>query len=157
MLAEVKGWQPYYRDGNGDHLLPDNPSEICSLPHGGGGVDGVRETGHTEWIDGRTHQSGFTAAFTPNAAVLCSTGSGETFDVDWNSHRVNGWAPPDNNSYLSETEVTYAAVTSRSYHSGNLVNVAMMDGSVDSINGDIDLTVWRAMATRDGGEVTLKE
>jgi prepilin-type processing-associated H-X9-DG protein len=44
-------------------------------------------------------------------------------------------------------------VTSRSYHTGNLVNVAKMDGSVESINGSIDLRVWRAMATRNGEEV----
>ena len=151
MLAEVKGWQPYLRDGNGDHPIPGNPVDICSLPNGSGGVGGVRETGHTEWIDGRVHQSGFTATFTPNTVVACEKG-GETFDIDWNSHRIIGWQEGDD-SYLSETEITYAAVTSRSYHSGGVVNVAKMDGSVDSISSDINIDVWRAMATRDGGEV----
>jgi len=28
-----------------------------------------------------------------------------------------------------------------------------MDGSVDSISSDIDLFIWRAMATRNGEEV----
>jgi hypothetical protein len=28
-----------------------------------------------------------------------------------------------------------------------------MDGSVDSISSDINIDVWQAMATRDGGEV----
>ncbi|MGI9428715.1 MAG: DUF1559 domain-containing protein [Bythopirellula sp.] len=148
MLAEVKGWQPYLRDGNGDHTIVNDPASICSLPNDGK----TRETGHTEWIDGRVHQSGFTATFTPNTTVLC-----DGFDVDWNSHRVTGWSDISPTAHLNETEVTYAAVTSRSYHRGNIVNVALMDGSVDTINGDIDLTVWRAMATRDGGEVANRE
>jgi len=146
MLAEVKGWQPYLRDGGGAANIPDNPSQI--------NLTGSfkSETGHTEWIDGRVHQTGFTATFTPNTVVRHEEGS-EVFDVDWNSHRVRGWDPTNPTAYLDETNVTYSAITSRSYHSGNVVNIARMDGSVDSINGDIDLTVWRAMATRDGGEI----
>lgn len=148
MLAEVKGWQPYLRDGNGIHEITDDPEAICSLSNNGQ----IIETGHTEWVNGQSLQSGFTASFTPNTSVLCAIDGGETFDVDWNSHRAEGWTI--SNSYLSETEITFAAVTSRSYHSGNVVNIAKMDGSVDTINGDIDLTLWRSMATRDGGEVT---
>ena len=58
---------------------------------------------------------------------------------------------------LQNEEPTFAAVTSRSYHSGGVVNVAMMDGSVKGVSGDIDLLVWRAASTRDGGEVTTLE
>jgi hypothetical protein len=32
-----------------------------------------------------------------------------------------------------------------------------MDGSVDSIHGDIALGIWRAMATRDGGETSTDD
>jgi prepilin-type processing-associated H-X9-DG protein len=45
-----------------------------------------------------------------------------------------------------------AVVTSRSYHPG-LVNAAMMDGSVRGVTTDVSVEVWRAMATRAGGEV----
>ena len=48
--------------------------------------------------------------------------------------------------------IVYAAVTSRSYHSGG-VNAAMMDGSVHFIRSSIGLDIWRALATRAGGEV----
>ena len=138
MLAEVKGWTPYYRDGDQGTPLPTNvPSEICSLQG-----DLKTESGHTEWVDGRTHQTGFTTTFTPNTQVLCEK-DGQSYDVDWNNRRIG----------KSDTVVTYAAVTARSYHSGNVVNIARMDASVDSINGDIDLTIWRAMATREGGEI----
>jgi len=140
MLAEVKGWTPYYRDGGGGGSLPANdPSDICAL-----GGNFKKETGHTEWVDGRTHQSGFTATFVPNTQVLCDVG-GQSYDVDWNSMRAG----------KSPTKVTYAAVTSRSYHAGGTVNVAMMDGSVQTISHDIDLATWRSMATRDGEEVLI--
>jgi hypothetical protein len=46
---------------------------------------------------------------------------------------------------------TFAAITSRSHHNG-LVGVAMMDGSVSTIDDSIALNVWRAMSTRAGGE-----
>ena len=47
---------------------------------------------------------------------------------------------------------TYAAITARSYHSQG-VNVAMMDGSVRFVRNTINLATWRALGTRDGGEV----
>ena len=137
MLSEVRGWQPYYRDGNsGTTTIASTTNEICSL-----GGNFKADSGHTEWIDGRVHQAGFTATFTPNTRVTCFNG-GTEYDVDWNNHRAVGWDPANPGGYLAETQVTYAAVTSRSYHSGNLVNTSRMDGSVDTVNGDIDLFVW---------------
>ncbi len=53
----------------------------------------------------------------------------------------------------STTVPTYAAVTSRSYHSG-LVNVALMDGSVRVVTNNVDRAVWQAASTRTGGEPT---
>ena len=147
MLAEVKGWTPYFRDGKGNPPIENDPNNISTL--GGNFRSG---TGHTEWMDGRTHQSGFTATFPPNTKVPYVK-DGETYDVDWNSYRVRGWDPEDPTAYENETDVTYAAVTSRSYHSGDVVNVAKMDGSVTTITSNIDLFVWRSMATRDGQEV----
>lgn len=37
-----------------------------------------------------------------------------------------------------------------SYHAGGVVNVTMCDGSVQTINADIDPLVWVEMGTRDG-------
>ena len=42
--------------------------------------------------------------------------------------------------------------TARSYHTGG-VNLAMADGSTRFVSDDIDLLVWRAMGSADGGEV----
>ena len=143
MLAEVKGWQPYFRDGGGaPATAPTLPNEICSL-----GGSFKADSGHTEWVDGRTHQSGFTAAFTPNSPGNCTIG-GEMFDADFTSWRER---QPGIDSDYNTTSITYAAVTARSYHAG-IVNVAMMDGSVLTVADEIDATVWRSAATRDGAE-----
>ncbi len=137
MLSEVKAYQPYVRDGGGGQADPPSlPAEVCGL----GGNE--KTSGHTEWIDGRTHQAGFTATFPPNTAVECSFGDGVA-DIDYNSSRVG----------VSDNQVTYAAVTARSYHAGGVVNTALMDGSVQSISSDMNRDVWRAMSTRSGGEV----
>lgn len=151
MLAEVKGWQPYYRDAQtGQAEVAQDPAEICAL-----GGSFKSETGHTEWIDGRVHQSGFTAVFPPNARVACEV-DGQTFDVDWTDYRVRGWDPADPTANLSAHPPTYAAVTSRSYHSAG-VNVAMADASVHLVASDVDVVVWRAMATRNGDELVDEE
>jgi prepilin-type processing-associated H-X9-DG protein len=51
------------------------------------------------------------------------------------------------------TKPTYSAVTSRSYHSGGAVNVALMDGSVRTVSRSVALAAWRAAGSRNGGEV----
>ena len=135
MLAEVKAYNPYYRDGGGgNETPPSDPGAVCSL-----GGNFKTNSGHTEWIDGRVHQTGFTTTFTPNTAVVCNGN-----DIDFNSSRVG----------VSDTNTTYAAVTARSYHPG-AVNAALMDGSVHTIAESVDLIVWRSMATRAGDETFI--
>ncbi|MGL4463834.1 MAG: DUF1559 domain-containing protein [Planctomycetia bacterium] len=46
------------------------------------------------------------------------------------------------------------ALGARSFH-GGIVNVASADGRVSSVSDAIDLGVWRAYSTRDGGEIVL--
>jgi len=99
-------------------------------------------TGHTEWPDGRVHHTGFTTTLTPNTKVLFNH-SGKDQDCDFNSMQEG----------RSATVPTFAAITARSYHSGGIVNVALMDGSVRSVASSISLQTWRALGTRDGGEV----
>ena len=139
MLAEVKAWTPYYRDqAINQPTPPANPVEVCGL-----GGSFKADSGHTEWVDGRVHQAGFTAVFTPGTQVICVQ-DGQPYDVDWTSSREG----------TSDTELTYSAVTARSYHAGDVVNIAMMDGSVHVVTSAIDLAVWRALSTRAGAEVT---
>jgi prepilin-type N-terminal cleavage/methylation domain-containing protein len=138
LVAEVKGWTPYFRDAPySDPTPPAATGDVCGL-----GGSFKSESGHTEWVDGRVHQTGFTAVFTPNARVECAQ-AGQSYDVDWTSEREG----------VTDTGLTYSAVTARSYHSGGVVNVVMSDASSHAVADNIDLAVWRAMATRAGQEV----
>ena len=136
-FAEVKAYNAYYRNAANPSLTQPMPvpAAVCSL-----GGEFKTNSGHTEWVDGRAHQSGFTATYTPNTKVLCNV-SGITYDVDWNNQQEG----------KSTTVPTFAAVTSRSFHPGGVMTV-FMDGSVHFVAQTIDLPTWQALATRDGGE-----
>jgi prepilin-type processing-associated H-X9-DG protein len=138
-FAEIKAYTAYLRDGGNPNgagvAIPTSPSQVT-----GYGGSFKADSGHTEWVDARVHQSGFTAVFTPNTKVPFVNG-GTTYDVDFNSSREG----------KSNTNFTYAAVTSRSYHPGG-VQVAMLDGSARYVPDTVNLLVWRAMATRAGSE-----
>jgi prepilin-type processing-associated H-X9-DG protein len=148
-ISEVKAWQPYFRNaGKSDDLaVPELAEEICSL-----GGDLKTTSGHTEWVDGRVHQIGFTTAFPPNSKVPCA--SGGTYDVDWtNWQEGKGLRPQVGLPTLTKT---YAAVTSRSYHQGG-VNTAALDGSVRWYSNNVHPLVWRALSTRAGREIIPNE
>jgi hypothetical protein len=83
-----------------------------------------------------------TTAYTPNTEVSYSFG-GATYDIDFNSIQEG----------KSLTQPTYAAVTARSYHAGNVVNVTMLDGATRTMSAAIDLSTWRALGTISGAEV----
>jgi prepilin-type N-terminal cleavage/methylation domain-containing protein/prepilin-type processing-associated H-X9-DG protein len=140
-FSEVKAYTPYLRDGGNPSApataMPTTPSQVVNY-----GGTFKADSGHTEWVDARIHQSGFTASFTPNTKFSYTNGGSE-YDIDFNSMREG----------LTSTSITYSTVTSRSYHSG-VVNVVFMDGSVKSIPNNIDPVVWRALGTRAGGEST---
>jgi prepilin-type N-terminal cleavage/methylation domain-containing protein len=168
-FAEVKAWQPYFRNkgetnANLDAIwspnqvvpmgytnnmqVPVTAATICALGGGAGGDATIKtNTGHTEWTDGRVHQIGFTTLFPPNAKVNCTAG-GVAYDIDWTN-----WQEGKNlNNTTADDYSTYAAVTARSYFPG-IVNVSMADGSVRAINDNINLAVWRALSTRAGNEL----
>ncbi len=150
-VAEVKAFTPYVRNTSDPGATyppttpPDFPAQIATLAGGSPsdpklGATTNDCTGHTEWPDGRVHHAGFTTVFTPNTKVP-HTVNGIEHDIDYNSRQEGS----------STTVKTFAAITSRSHHNG-LVGVAMMDGSVRTVGDDVDRTVWRALATRAGGE-----
>jgi prepilin-type processing-associated H-X9-DG protein len=140
-FSEVKAYTPYLRDGGNPSAaataMPTTPSQVVNY-----GGSFKSDSGHTEWVDARVHQSGFTTNFSPNTKFAYTNG-GTEYDIDFNSMREG----------LSPTAITFANVTSRSYHSG-VVNAVFMDGSVKSIPNSIDPIVWRALGTRAGGEAT---
>ena len=136
-FSEGKAYTAYYRNRANSSLnqaMP-TPASICTL-----GGDAKKDSGHTEWVDGRAHQTGFTTVFTPNTKTPCDFG-GEKLDADWNNQQEG----------KSTTVPTFAAVTSRGYHPTGVM-VAMADGSVQFVGDTIELTIWRGLSTRDGGE-----
>lgn len=136
-FAEVKAYTSQLVNGTPSGTIPpSSPAEIASF-----GGTFRKETGHTEWVDGKVLETGFTATFPPNTYVPY-VDSGATYDVDFSS------AAETNTS----NQVSYAAITARSYHSG-LVNSLLMDGSVRSMRNGISSEVWRGLCTRAGGEV----
>jgi hypothetical protein len=144
--SEVKAFTPYVRNtADPGPTPPSSPASIAAYAIGGQNKLGptINDcTGHTEWPDGRVHHSGFTTTFAPNSVVPFVVG-GTTFDIDYNSRQEGN----------SATLPTYAAITSRSYHSGGLVNILLMDSSVRSVTKSIAPATWRALGTRMGGEV----
>ncbi len=136
-FSEVKAYTPYFRDGEAaDAAVPANTGTVL-------GYAGTFKTnsGHTEWVDGRANQSGFTATFPPNTRVLHSTG-GVEYDVDFTNAREGN----------TTTGITYAAITSRSYHPGG-VQTVFADGSTHFIAETVNVATWRSLSTRNGGEV----
>ncbi|RLS57859.1 MAG: DUF1559 domain-containing protein [Planctomycetota bacterium] len=144
--CDVKTFQPYFCNTvTPSRQPPVSPSDLApwavaavfrlgpSLQNNGG---------HNEWCEGSVHESGFTTVFPPNFRVTYQHSDGRTYDIDYNS-RYEGTSP---------TEPTYAAVTARSFHVG-MVHAAMMDGSVRSVSDSISLETWRALGTRQQGEI----
>lgn len=142
--AEVKMFTPYIRNTADPGPIPPTSTNVFDGMSADRklGPDLQDNTGHTEWPDGRVHHEGMTTCFAPNTKVNYNL-NGKLYDIDYNSQQEG----------RSLTQPSYAAVTARSYHAGNLVNVSMLDGSTRSVSGNIDLRVWRAMGTIQGGEV----
>jgi prepilin-type N-terminal cleavage/methylation domain-containing protein len=136
-FAEVKAYQAKLQNSGNPSAagapIPDSPLAVT----GYGGTFGL--TGHTEWVDGKIHETGMTTTFSPNTNVAYSNSDIQA-DVDFISKSESP----------TSTVPTYAAVTSRSYHP-DIVQVAMMDGSVRTV-GDVEINVFRALGSRNGGE-----
>jgi hypothetical protein len=143
--AEVKTFTPYYRETTtATAVIPSSPADVTALCSGGQaklGPDLMRNTGHTEWVDGRASHIGFTTTLTPNTVIPFEYG-GEIYDIDFSSRKEGS----------SLTDATYNATIARSYHPG-IVHAVMMDGSVQSVNDTISLSVWRSLSTRAGQEL----
>ncbi len=127
----------------------DNSTGIPALSAVAGEINsnvtsGTAPSGHTQWVSGNVQQTGFTAFFTPNT-IFNIDGRLQPADFVNNSE---GASDVDQNPCM-------AAVTARSFHPG-VVNVAFVDGSVSKVTETVDLNVYRTVATRFGGEVTLR-
>jgi RNA polymerase sigma factor (sigma-70 family) len=142
-FAEVRASTCYLGD-SGDPNSPNapvplGPAEV--IAYGGQFQSGGSRAGHTDWLQGHIHQTGFTTVFPPNTVVTFTDVDGDTYNMDF----VSSLEGRDANL------LTFAAVTSRSNHP-SLINAVWMDGSVRAVRQDVHLPVWRALGTRAGGE-----
>jgi prepilin-type N-terminal cleavage/methylation domain-containing protein len=139
-MSEVKTTWGVLRNGLSPNTLnsppPSTPAQVVAL-----GGTFVAANAHTEWVNGIIMQTGFSTLFTPNTQVPYASG-GQTYDVNFTS------------SILGQTftNMTYVAITSRSYHPGG-VNTHLMDGSVRFIKSTINQGTWQSLGTRAGGEI----
>ena len=142
LFAEVKAYTPYLRNAaiEGDLEMPSDRYAISSL-----GGQFKTNSGHTEWVDGRVHQTSFTSTFAPNTSVPHLV-NGITYDVDWTNQQEG----------KSLSAITFASVTARSHHPAG-IHVCRADGSVDFVSNSVDLQVWQALSTRNGHEVFVEE
>ena len=132
-FAEVKAFWPCLGFTNAVSTTP--PDGPTALPTAG--AEFLVECGRTAWTGGVTQMTGLTFTFPPNTFVpFTNPRDGKTYDIDWHS----------------SGSLIYAAITARSYHPGG-VNSLFMDGSVRFITNSIDQATWRALGTRNGGEV----
>lgn len=148
VAAEVKTYQPYYRDCAelSARLTPmdvpspgDDPYSVApEYIAGAGCVGGLKDSGHTEWMDGHVHQTGMTTAWPPNKSISEKT-TGRHLDVDLTGVREKNLGP------------TFSAITARSYHPGG-IHALLGDGSVRFVSDSIDGGVWRAVGTIAGAE-----
>jgi prepilin-type N-terminal cleavage/methylation domain-containing protein len=137
-FSEVKAYQGRLSNSSSPNTLgatiPTTTAEVVAF----GGTFGT--TGHTEWVDGKVNQTGFTSVFTPNKKTPFASGS-EIHDVDFVSKSES----------LTSTVPSFAAVTARSYHVGG-VQAAFMDGAIHTVTDSVDRESWRGMSTRAQGE-----
>jgi len=136
-FAEVKAYGAYLLGGSPTATPPATPADQLAL---GGTLR--TDSAHTGWTEGQTFHNGVTFVFPPNTKVPFVSG-GVEFDVDYISSRDGS----------SASTISYASMISRSYHSGGVVNVLLMDGSVRPVRSSISQAAWRAAGTRAGGEV----
>jgi prepilin-type N-terminal cleavage/methylation domain-containing protein len=147
IAGEVKARQRYFRDcaGLNARFTPssfpgagDDPYSVAPEYAAGAGCNAtLRDSGHTEWVDGQVHQTGMTTAWTPNKFIQSQLPA--RFDIDITGIREGNLGP------------TFSAVTSRSYHTGG-VHILLGDGSVRFVTDSIHGVAWRAVGTIAGGE-----
>ncbi len=142
LVSEVKGWTPYMR--NGGPLSTVMPTSVEAAEAMVASGSQFKETGHTEWPDGRVHHTGITVTLTPNQRVRFTYDGRVYEEMDYSS-----WQEGKDGSAGNPT---YAMITSRSHH-GGLVQSAMVDGSVKSVTDSINREIWHAVGTRHGREV----
>ena len=107
--------------------------------------------GMMRWANGGAYYSGFTTALTPNTKNIM-TFTDTIYNVGQPLRGAWDWVSQDENN----GGPTYAALTASSYHPGGVTSL-FGDGSVRFIKDTVSGTVWRALGSIAGGEVTSSD
>lgn len=92
------------------------------------------------------------AACAAGAGVWSGKRGGKWLDGHYGNTLYNHYYVPNPREWdCGNGSHNKALSTARSYHPGG-VNLGLCDGSVRLIANTVDLTTWRALATREGGE-----
>jgi prepilin-type N-terminal cleavage/methylation domain-containing protein len=147
-FAEIRSYRNLFQDSGQPQAAgappPSNPKTVQDWK--GDFVGG----GHSQWVDARVHQTGFTTTFGPNAFVpyeipiynqFQQIVGYDVYEIDYTSMREGS----------SATAITYAVVTAHGHHDGQ-INILMMDASARTVSSSIAWDTWRALGTRAGGE-----
>ena len=96
------------------------------------------------WLSGSDFSNGWPFGF------YSSTMYNHVAPPNWSGWDCGTW------SAIPDAPGEHAIVSARSWHPGGVVT-SFGDGSIRFISSSTDLTVWRAMGTRDGGEAFSSE
>jgi prepilin-type N-terminal cleavage/methylation domain-containing protein len=148
-FAEVRPFLSYFQDSGkppGANAPP--PADANSVQYWKGNYQ--TGSGHTQWVNGRVHQTGFTTHFRPNTLIRYDVPIYNAFNaiIDWEYFDINYTSMQEG---TSSGVVTYAVAPARSYHSG-MVHVLLMDGSTRPVSDQINAATWQALGTRAGHE-----
>lgn len=113
-----------------------------------------RGKSHTQWVDARPTQTGFTTVAPPNAIAkvpMFGMENGNWINVELLITSLNPCDGEKPKCPPSQTWHSHFGIVARSLHSG-LVNATMVGGSVRTIDSEIDINVWQALSTRNGSE-----
>lgn len=91
------------------------------------------------WLSGSDFSNGWPFGF------YSSTMYNHVAPPNWSGWDCGSW------SAIPDAPGEHAIVSARSWHPGGVVT-SFGDGSIRFVSSSTDLTVWRAMGTRDGGE-----
>ena len=99
------------------------------------------------WDKGDTSKSGDGKSYTDGwpVGMYMATMYNHVATPNWQGEDCGAW------SAFPDTPGEGAIVSARSYHTG-IVNVCFGDGHVVPVSDTIDLTTWRALGSRYGGE-----
>ncbi len=131
----------------GDYPGPKTVQDLYDL-----GVKRIRsEHSHTRWVSGREIQTGFSTCFGPNTKIIWQDRPVNWLNVESRLTELNPCKTEDLYCPYPLGMPEIYGIPSRSMHP-NLVQIALVDGSVRSIDEQIDLSIWQALGTREGGE-----